>query len=75
MSVEFHVILRPLPGDVPPEIRLRRWLKGAVRQKDYELGVRYGLQAVDVREINGSHPAGPTEKDTPAPAGQMKGNA
>ncbi len=40
----FAIIFTPTPGsDVPPEIRLRRLLKSALRQ--------HGLRCLDIREL------------------------
>jgi hypothetical protein len=48
----FAIIFTPTPGnDVPPEIRLRRLLKSALRQ--------HGLRCIDIRELPADAPDAP----------------
>jgi hypothetical protein len=51
---DYFVVLRPEPGSAPPIVRLRRFLKLALRL--------YGLRAVDYRELR---PASRPSQDEP----------
>jgi len=55
----FEIVLRAAPDDVPPAVRLRQWLKGALRAAR--------MRAVSVRETT-PRPAGP-----PQPAQETAG--
>ncbi len=56
MSISYRVTLVPLPGDVPPLVRLRKALKALLRA--------YRLRCENVEELAG----GVAEADCPGPA-------